>query len=411
MIKENSQSENFFSIIVFSLIWVLIVFPSTFLATLKISLLLSLFLLFGFKHFQIRTRVSLANYIGLSIFAVLVSVQILRGFLFSNQDPIGPFRSASAIVLVLAVTLTIHFALIGRMLEHKTVIKAIFSGCLFYVSIKLLLLILSLFGLIEPKIFLPYLNSLMPGIVSQIFLGSSNLFRLVTSSDMIVAYIVCIGLVMGKPILQISHFKWNVFLLLGFLSSLLTMTRFIWLLLALSFMFNILTTKRGLYFLIGTTIVLFTVAPIIYESNPEIFDIFSTRTFDVYSLYLKMFQTSQLLEAISYATIVGHGAGAYVIGYQRSLDMAFQYENQWFALCLQYGIPSVFLTWIFIFYRLIQSMLDSKLSSIYLSFLFLLFFLSAFTNPNLTILSSSILYIIFEHYKHFFKKKSTRFNL
>lgn len=411
MIKVISQSEKIFSIIAFSLIWVLIVFPSTFLATLKIFLLLSLFLMFGFKHYQLGTRVSLAQYIGLSIFMVLILVQILRGFLFSSQDLAGPFRSASAIVLVLAVTLTIHFALRGRMLKHETVIKAIYSGCAFYISLKLLLMILSLMGLIEPKIFLPFLNSLMPGIVSQIFLGGSNLFRLVTSSDMIVAYIVCIGLVRGKPKIQISHFKWNLFLLFGIFSSLLTMTRFIWLLLALSFLFNFLTSKKGLYLLMGITGVLFLVAPFIYESYPEVFDVFSTRTFDVYSLYIKMLQSSQLLEAISSAPFGGHGAGAYVIGYQRSLDMAFQYENQWFALCLQYGVPSVLLTWSFIFYRLIQSMMDSKLSNIYLSLLFFLFFVSAFTNPNLTILSSSILYIIFEHHKYFFKKISTRFYL
>ena len=151
MVKLRHTGTNWFSIILLSLIWMLIVFPSTFLASAKIFLMLCLFSMVTRKYFITGIQASLKNYICLLIFGIFLFVQIIRGVLFSDYDWNGPVRSASAILLVLAVSVSIYYALGSRIVSHKSVIKTIYSGCFMYVVLKLLLLLFSILGFLDPR--------------------------------------------------------------------------------------------------------------------------------------------------------------------------------------------------------------------------------------------------------------------
>jgi hypothetical protein len=183
------------------------------------------------------------------------------------------------------------------------------------------------------------------------------------------------------------------------------MTRFIWIVLAFTLLYKLLSSPRYS----GVTIVLICVTiligPFLLANYAPYLDIYNTRSFDVYSLTVKFIQSSKLLDYIAGSPLIGYGAGAYIPGYIRSVELPFQYENQWFALGLQYGLVFVACTWAFIAYRMTRCVTRFTIKHFFVMFLFGLFFLSGFTNPNLTILNASLIYILMENFDKIFQSK------
>jgi hypothetical protein len=329
----------------------------------------------------------------------------VRGFVETGYDLGGPLKSLSSIVLVIFITTIVTLSLQSKMLSYTSVAKTMLSAITIYCLAKLVLFLLCAADILEPRSVLPVIDSLMPGIVYQIFLGDSNFYRLVTSTDMIVCYFTCLALVVGRPSSLLSPSKWNLVILFGIINSVQSMTRFIWIVLACTLLYKLLSSPRYSGVTILLICVTILISPFLLANYAPYIDIYNTRSFDVYSLTVKFIQSSKLLDYIAGSPLIGYGAGAYISGYIRSVELPFQYENQWFALGLQYGLVFVACTWAFIAYRMTRCVTRFTIKHFFVMFLFGLFFLSGFTNPNLTILNASLIYILMENFDKIFQSK------
>lgn len=405
MVKNYYTFQELYALSVLPLLWILIVVPSSFLASVKIFLLLSVTLFFFLHHYHNRTVFSHRYAITLAVLVLFFCLQFVRGFVETGYNMGGPLKSLSSIALVIFITTIVTLSLQSKMLSYSSLAKTMLSAITIYCLAKLVLFLLCAADILEPRSVLPVIDSLMPGIVYQIFLGDSNFYRLVTSTDMIVCYFTCLALVVGRPSSLLSPSKWNLVLLLGIINSVQSMTRFIWIVLACTLLYKLLSSPRYS----GVTIVLICVTvligPFLLANYAPYLDIYNTRSFDVYSLTVKFIQSSKLLDYIAGSPLIGYGAGAYIPGYIRSVELPFQYENQWFALGLQYGLVFVACTWAFIAYRMTRCVTSFTIKHFFVIFLFGLFFLSGFTNPNLTILNSSLIYILMENFDKIFHSK------
>ena len=404
---KKYQFQELYAFAVVPLLWILIVVPSSFLASIKILLLLAVASFFFLHHYSRKTVFPLGQVMALALIVLFLGIQLFRGFIETGYQLGGPLKSLSSIMLVVFTASIVTLSLRSKMLSYSTLTATIGSAVVFYCVIKLLLFVLCLVGILEPRTVLPILDQLMPGIVYQIFLGDSNLYRLVTSTDMIVCYFTCIALVLGRANIGISGTQWNWLIVLGIINSVQAMTRFIWVVLAFTFIYKLLSSPRYS----GATILVLCLAvvmtPFLLSNYEPYLEIYNTRSFDIYSLTVKFIQSSKLLDYIADSPLVGYGAGAYIPGYIRSVDLPFQYENQWFALGLQYGLVFVAGVWAFIVYRLSQSAEKFTLQRLFVVMLFGLFFLSGFTNPNLTILNTALIYILMENFDRIFPMKPT----
>ena len=399
--------QELYALSVLPLLWILIVVPSSFLASVKIFLLLTVTLFFCLHHYCRGTTFSYRYVISLVALVLFFSLQLLRGFVETDYEIGGPLKSLSSIALVMFITTLVTLSLQSKMLSYASLATTICSATVIYCLAKLLLFVLCIVGILQPRTVLPMLDGIMPGIVFQIFLGDSNLFRLVTSTDMIVCYFTCLALVLGRPNFSISSGKWNLVIVLGVINSVQSMTRFIWIVLAITFLYKLLSSPRYSGFTILIISLTILVGPFLIANYAPYLEVYNTRSFDIYSLTVKFIQSSKLLDYIAGSPLIGFGAGAYIPGYIRSAELPFQYENQWFALGLQYGLVFVASTWVLIAYRLSQSVSVFTVKRTFVVMLFCLFFLSGFTNPNLTILNSALIYILMENFDKIFPGKKT----
>jgi hypothetical protein len=399
--------EKLYSYGILSFLWILIVVPSSFLASIKVFLLFFSTTFFCLHHYQKRTPLS-SRYVFVFIFLILyLYIQLLRGFFETDYSIFGSLKSLSAIGLVVFVTATVTIALNTKMVKYSSLVATICSAIIVYCLAKLLLFVLCILGVLEPRIVLPLLDSIMPGIVFQIFLGDSNLFRLVTSTDMIVCYFTCLALIFGRPSF-VSSCKWNLLIFLGVINSVQSMTRFIWIVLAFTFLYKLLSSPRYSGITIVVICLTIVVGPFALANYAPYLEVYNTRSFDIYSLIVKFEQSSKLLDHIAGSPVFGYGAGAYVPGYIRSVELPFQYENQWFALVLQYGLVFVACVWTLIAYRLFRIVAVVTTKRLIAALLFCLFFMSGFTNPNLTILNAALIYILMENFENMFVADDNR---
>lgn len=226
------------------------------------------------------------------------------------------------------------------------------------------------------------------------------MYRLATSSDILVTIVFSLSVIDGsrfKYLISNKRLRFALLLMFSFV-ILQSYTRYLWLM-ALIAIFSNITVKQTLLILIFFTSFLSLIISSEIEWALGIIDVISARFSDVGSLDAKYIQTMKLSSEFSNYPLLGKGSGSYVEGYFRSLEQKYQYENQWLALAMQFGIVglSVFLALIFrVFINLYA--VRAKLT-IYI--IFSLFIMSGLTNPNLTIVSSFIVYMIFVTYTKF----------
>ncbi|WP_371807228.1 O-antigen ligase family protein [Vibrio parahaemolyticus] len=181
-------------------------------------------------------------------------------------------------------------------------------------------------------------------------------------------------------------------------------TRFLWLLALICICYRIvLSIKKPI--VLALILILFSSFSIYLFNNisdkESPVNIIATRFNDTHSLDIKMIQSQKLLTEFYKTPILGKGSGSYVPGYVRDERQKYQYENQIISSLMQFGIIGLTFLLILpfgIFFRLLSTNL---LSSYVLSGVFLLFILSGFSNPNLTIISSCFIYSLFYSYKHY----------
>ncbi|EOK5695751.1 O-antigen ligase family protein [Vibrio parahaemolyticus] len=377
-----------------------IVFPSTSLFLLKLVLLL---MLFSYPLIKKRVKINLITITFFSIICCfLIAFPLYSEFLgFSeNLDSTVVVRN---ILIILMFVLIIDIYMSNSLLSYSDYFRYVIYSCFIYSVLKFSIFFFILIGFLDPFIFLPALGDFIPGMVHQIFPGGGILYRLASSSDIIVA--ICFCMLAIKPrLLNVKRTRFILIMFFFVFVIIQSYTRFLWLLALICICYRIvLSIKKPI--VLALILILFSSFSIYLFNNisdkESPVNIIATRFNDTHSLDIKMIQSQKLLTEFYKTPILGKGSGSYVPGYVRDERQKYQYENQIISSLMQFGIIGLTFLLILpfgIFFRLLSTNL---LSSYVLSGVFLLFILSGFSNPNLTIISSCFIYSLFYSYKHY----------
>lgn len=333
------------------------------------------------------------------VFMVLLSANysLLLGHA-DESDIMIPLRN---ILFVFIFTYSVYYSLDKRILSFQDIFIPVVYGSLIYSLLKFLLFCGIVSQQLDAKQMLSYLEEIMPGIVSQIFVGNLGLYRLAAASDIIVAYVL-VFFMLDKQLAPLFSKKFiYMFYFTALFVILQSYTRYLWALIIFVIMYKYIIffklSRFVIHFCIAIASLLF-VFFIFPDIASGVFDVMQKRFGDTHSLDTKYIQTTMLLADFSNYPLFGKGAAAYVPDLVRSNEQKFQYENQWASFLLQFGILGVVLLLSLLFIILFPYIKKATLSSFMLASTFFIFVLSGITNPNLTILALAIIYILFIGY-------------
>lgn len=377
-----------------------IVFPSTSLFLLKLILLL---MLFSYPVMNKGLKINLTMITFFSIICCFLIAFPLYSEVLGFAENLDSTVVVRNILIILMFVLIIDIYMCNSLFYYGDYFKHIIYSCFLYSLLKFSIFFFILIGFLDPFIFLPALGEFIPGMVHQIFPGGGILYRLASGSDIIVA--ICFCMLAIKPrLLNVNRTRFVLIMFFFVFVILQSYTRFLWLLGLICIFYRIiLSIKKPLILiliLISFSSFSFYLLNNIADKESPV-NIIATRFNDIHSLDIKMIQSQKLLAEFYKTPIFGKGSGSYVPGYVRDERQKYQYENQIMSSLMQFGVIGFTFLLVLpfsIFFRLLKI---KALSSYVLSGIFLLFILSGFSNPNLTIISSCFIYSLFYSYKHY----------
>ena len=139
---KKYQFQELYAFTVVPLLWILIVVPSSFLASIKILLLLAVASFFFLHHYSRKTVFPLGQVMALALIVLFLGIQLFRGFIETGYQLGGPLKSLSSIMLVVFIASIVTLSLRSKMLSYSTLTATIGSAVVFYCVIKLLLFVL-----------------------------------------------------------------------------------------------------------------------------------------------------------------------------------------------------------------------------------------------------------------------------
>lgn len=390
-------------VIVFFNAFLWIVFPSTSLFLLKLILLL---ILFSYPFMKNGLKIDLTTITFFSIICCFLIAFPLYSEVIGFSENLDSTVVVRNISIILMFVLIIDIYIGNSLFSYSDYFRYVIYSCFLYSILKFSIFFLILIGFLDPFMFLPALGEFIPGMVHQIFPGGGILYRLASSSDIIVATCFCM-LVIKPRLLNVNRTIFILIILFFIFVIIQSYTRFLWLLGIICIFYRIiLSIKKPI--VLALTLILFSSFSVYLINNiadkESPVNIIATRFNDTHSLDIKMIQSEKLLAEFYKTPIFGKGSGSYVPGYVRDERQKYQYENQIISSLMQFGVVGFTFLLVLpfsIFFRLLSI---NVLSSYVLSGIFLLFILSGFSNPNLTIISSCFIYSLFYSYKYYLNR-------
>lgn len=392
------NKKNTIASFILSIIFIFTVFPSSIFVIVKLLLILGYLVLLSLYVYYEKARFS-----EFSVLYALFSIGIVYFFFFysfilGNYDGNDVTHQPKNILIILVLVISIGLSIKLEIISYELFCKFVIISCGIYALVKFFIFLIITSGAMEADEVLGPIKESMPGVVYSKFFFSSWMYRLATSSDILVAIILSIALSSRDFFSRIITSRIVRFscLFLFFFVILQSYTRYLWLMVFISLILNIRFKS-----LLIASIFLFLSTILLLVSENEvvlgIVDVINARFLDTGSLETKYLQSTMLLSEFSNYPILGKGAGSFVEGYVRSLEQKYQYENQWLAMGMQFGIVGLFfllMNFFLIFFKLV---INKEKSTVYI--VFSLFIASGLTNPNLTTVSTFIIYSIFIYSK------------
>lgn len=376
-----------------------IVFPSSLFSPLKITVLL--LLLISMLGVISLGKISKKDFLLLLFTFLFLLVHLLVGFFKGTvliEQSLMAFRVFSTFFILLFIT---YYYGKKKVISFSKLIKVVFYSSFIYLILKLLLTICMMFfglGAITVK-------NLMPGVVIQQFYGNPFFTRIVSASDIVNSFLFVFLLVL-KPLKQLFNNKvLYTYIVLSFILMIQSYTRFIWLILLLTVFFKlyILSENRVKSFSYTAFFLLITIAIVKTFFSTELgffIDLLDIKFSDTTSISVKSVQANYLFDEFSNNTILGKGLGAYVEYYVRDNKQLFQYETQIVSFLMQFGIIG-FCIFMFPLLAIIIPLLSKNKNKLTMSFFYILWLASGFTNPYLTILACISIYALFILYPYY----------
>jgi hypothetical protein len=329
----------------------------------------------------------------------LFSVVFLITWLFistirNQTTPSAQWDQFKLFLVTIIFPLLTIFIVNEHLIPPQKFLKIVVYSSFFYVIFKSLIVILYLFNFIN---IWELLNSMGLRFMSMKIYG--GLDRVQTSADIVTPFLVFFVLqahrlgVLFKP-----YFK-SCYLILGLFSTFLSFSRYLVFIYILSCALYWVTldfqkfVKSLLFILVGLSMAYLAIGPdkvnVIIERR-----VFSRETFK--SDEVRVSQIRSLLTEYQQVPFIGQGLGGYSQSNIRDSLLLYNYEVQWMAFLMQFGMIGVL--FIFVPFLIILCRLMSlALSRLRMAFccLFVLWLFSGFMNPFLISLTSGIIYALF----------------
>ena len=379
------------SALIFSLVFI----PASSFLALKIGLIF-LCLIFACINILALRKVSFSAIISLiSCFLVFVLLLMYLAYSVINNGDMADshlraFSSYTGFLIVLSLFL-ISFKLnfISVSYFYKVLVISSFS----YSLAKLFLVLLPLIGLVSVRELKDILLTFVGSVTYEFWTEDAKIARISFGNDIIIPFVVAF-LPLTKNDNFLSKNVLRFFIVSSYIGGLFSFTRFIWLAYIFIFFYDFFIIRKR--YLLGFVSVLSVAISLLVLFQFEWFsNIVSIRGGDTTSLDTKSLQSYYLLNEWMQNPFLGKGIGGYLPMFLRSEYQPYIYEVQWSALLMQVGIIGVSILLIVFLYVFQQVLFLNAEKRIYVSILFVLWLMSAFTNPYLFIMSSSVVYILF----------------
>lgn len=377
------MNKKAFPFIFFCWLFALVSIPVGALENIKLTILTLLTLAFFIT--LPKLKIPIVSLISIIFFVTLLLLQSLNT-LISNFDDSFVFIEARSILLIL-ITITYYLILSkNQLVKHESAIKTFIYGVLGFAFFKIIITyaIFNNPALIESMDlldFYPIGNLGHPGILRFVFIN-----------DFFIPFAYFLTVKSEFPKLTK-----NMLITIFFIMGIMSMTRYIWLILAIIIM---LIHKWNL--------IIFTLIALIFSSilsneytDFKIIDSLNHRAFieGADSVSEKSTQSSILLEEASNYPVFGKGLGTYVEGYIRNERIKYGYEVFYFLLILQFGLPILLIILSFIYWKLMAKLRRHSFKIKNEAFwIYTLILGSGFFNPTIMSAGTVVIFIAINEY-------------
>lgn len=319
---------------------------------------------------------------------VLVLALILLDISFGNDYSLK--LGAKYLLFYTLISIGIYL-LNNGWLKVKTFYLVILYSVVSYMILKNIIMFLPFLGIVTS-------NEIFS--IVKFYVGSSTLgywgaegvfFRMSFGGDIVVIFTLYFFLINDVLRSLVTKAFEGTFILNGILFSLLTFTRFYWIVILFALIVFLArnATIKYLSYIIFMAFLLFLVN---WEVFVGLFENLIVRLLDFKSTDVKAEQSRFLISAWEEAPLMGRGISFYVPEYFRGMREPYTYEVQWLALLMQIGIVGLMGVGYYMSKIIPNNLLNKK--NILISVGYLFFILSAFTNPYLFVSSSAVIYLL-----------------
>jgi len=393
---------KFIANIYYLFIALFLIFPSSFLSSLKtvvfLLLILSLFYVISVRKILIKdVLILLASFFGLTIHII---IGITKDTILIEQGLMA-FRAFITFFILLFTT---YYFGKKDIINFISFLKVGFYSVLIYLVGKIFLSFYIIIGGVDVL----SLKEAMPGMVIQQFYGNPYLTRIVSATDIVNAFLF-VFVVIIRDLKDIFNTKlYSFYLFLSAFLMIQSYTRYIWvvLFLVLSVKLFLLSKNRiNNIFYVFVLILTVSIVSLMFFSEQVnlLIELLNIKFSDTTSLSVKSVQADYLFYEFTKHPLLGKGLGSYVEYYIRDNKQLFQYETQIFAFLMQFGIVGFVIFLSPIIFIIIPYLRKNK-QLLILAFFYFLWLLSGFTNPYLTVLACVSVYALFILYPIYLNK-------
>lgn len=360
----------------------------------SLSFLGSLLFFLGFIWIKGR-----ATFYQLKMFAftgamvTFLMVWLFIGFTNDSLDGGPSLDQFKIFIITIAFVVMTLYAVSESLVLPETIIKVMILSNFTYSLIKLVLILLHFFNIVNMFALMEALDMRFMSMDM-----TAGLSRFQTSVDIVTPFFILFVLQSERLNLNFSKLFKYIYCIISIFSILFSFSRFLMAVGVCSGFFYCLTLNKK-EFLKALTFCSLLIMIFIYSIGIDTFlTIIERRFFSNDSYYSDLTRTQQINALVGQffeMPYFGMGLGGYVKNFVRDGSIVHSYEVQWVAFLMQFGLIGMGLLLVPIGYIFAQFL--KVFSRVHFSFLalFLIWLLSGFTNPFLISLASGIIYSIF----------------
>lgn len=349
--------------------------------------------------FYVLTRPTLKasqanSFIALIFFLFFLGIWYVVGI---GQDPLmvsAQFDQFKVFATTLFIPFAAWYYIEDRLITPKQIFRCAIFAQASYCTVKIALMLLHVLKIINlwPLMLKTGLRFMSMNIVG-------DLGRIQTSVDIVTPFLVYFVLQSDNLGLNLSKRFRSYFLLISFLSTLLSFSRYLIAVYVIAILLHGITLKVGKQVKYWAVCLLVLFGGVVAAGPEKVGKAIEMRLFssnNYYSDLERRIQVDALMNQCEIHPLLGSGLGGYSKECIRDKELPHAYEVQWVAFLMQFGLIGILFLLIPLTYiaaRFLHPPFTTDKFG-YLS-LYTLWLLSGFTNPFLISLTSGIIYSFF----------------